>query len=153
MFGWGVYPQHSWKLILHKWWFHRINYEACNIIHVYFNYHIINLKLNCFSYFVNLKETEQCTLFVYQSNPSTIRNQNYTTKISEHEKWMKFFPSFWWNWTTLSTQTLFIPHLYNIFINTDSMYCHLQPLVSTIFNYSWTNSQNKKTNWNILFNK
>lgn len=95
MFGWGVYPQHSWKLILHKWWFHRINYEACNIIHVYFNYHIINLKLNCFSYFVNLKETEQCSLFVYQSNPSTIRNQNYTTKISEHKKneWNFFLPS------------------------------------------------------------
>lgn len=66
-----------------------------------------------------------------------IRNQNYTTKISEHMKneWNFFLLM---ELDNIVNTTLFIPYLYDVFINTDSMYCHLQPFVSTIFNYSWT---------------
>lgn len=42
--------------------------------------------------FCKSKDSEQCALFVYQSNPFMVRNQNlYTIKISEQKKTNEFF--------------------------------------------------------------
>lgn len=108
--------------------------------------------------FCKSKDSEQCALFVYQSNPFMVRNQNlYTTKISEPKKneWIFFLPS-----DGIGQHCQHKPYLYLICI----MYSIILTACIVIYNYLFLQSltfhehamnkfTKKKNNWNILYNE